>query len=125
MKHAQAPFFELSSNQKQFWFLNKENFEQLYTQISIKFLTQVSVEELALVISNVVETHETLSSSVVSDESSVFPLQSPFHFKKPSIEILPIAAYEAWISNQNIEINNGDLEAVFPIRFFYIFRSPE
>ncbi|MFT5822221.1 MAG: amino acid adenylation domain-containing protein [Crocinitomix sp.] len=121
MKEEKEMQFELSLNQKRFWLLNKENYGQLYTQISIKFLNSIKVDNLVAILNQIIGTHEALSSKWIKDENSIFPLQMPGFYKTPCIEILQMDDYENWISNQDTLSTTKDNN---PIQFF-IFTDAE
>lgn len=111
-------------NQRRFWFLNKDAFEQLYTQISVSFLDTISVGHLASVLHQITDIHETLSSGLTKDENSVFPLQTPFYHEMASVEILPDHTYENWLKEQENVAASSNAGSALPIRFF-IFSDPQ
>ncbi|MFT5822226.1 MAG: amino acid adenylation domain-containing protein [Crocinitomix sp.] len=118
MSNRQEEIFELSYNQKRFWFLNQDNFQKLYTQISVKISGEISVDKLETFINQITNTHETLSSKITRDENSIFPSQIPTHFQRATIEFISIDNYKSWLDKQEEEANDFDIETASPIQFF-------
>lgn len=118
MQSEQKTNFELSINQKRFWFLNKDNFEELYTKLSIRFTSRTGTDTLLAALKHIYATHEVLSSALIQDDSSVFPFQTPNYHSELSVEILESHLYQNWITKNENPVTNENRETAKPIQFF-------
>jgi amino acid adenylation domain-containing protein/non-ribosomal peptide synthase protein (TIGR01720 family) len=117
MNESQIASFELSLNQKRFWFLYKDNFDELYSKFSIRFTNQIDRDFLIGVLQQVCDTHEVTSSAIIVDENSLFPFQAPNYHEKLAVEIIPVEQGIIESKNEENHSNEYNPHTTVPIHF--------